>query len=271
MLKVAMSAPLSVLAFEYVPTLDDEGAGVKSVRQDARTAVSTRTAPRPTAAGGGAQVRDLSFFTVWHRTCHGMASMDDARGDHRSQEGGEMVTRKTVGVVVAGLGLVLSSALVSGAVAVPRTSGPVAARPAAAPWARHLAVMDAALAAGNVTAAHAAWLEAYGAALGSRRWDGFADAGDAALRLGRASGAPEAGVPRARDLYLSALFRARDTGSLDGVLRVAAAFGSLGDRDVTAEAIRMADRLAARGATPDQRARLAAVTADRPITIPADI
>ena len=78
-------------------------------------------------------------------------------------------------------------------------------------------------------------------------------------------------MPRARELYLSALFRARDTGSLDGVLRVAGAFNTLGDRDVTTHAVRMADRLAARGATPNQRAQLAAMSADRPITIPADI
>lgn len=185
-----------------------------------------------------------------------------------------MVTRKAVGAVVASLGLVFSSALVSGAVS--RGADPEAPRHEMAKatvtlWAIHLAAMDEALRVGDVHAAQMAWREAYGAALGSRRWEGFADAGDAALRLGRASGSPSAGVPRARDLYLSALFRARDTGSLDGVLRVAASFSTLGDRDVTTQAVRMADRLAARGATPAQRARLAAVTADRPITIPADI
>jgi len=203
--------------------------------------------------------------------CPAIALVDNGRGDHRSPEGGEMATRKAVGAVVAGLGLVLSSVLVSGGIAVARGSDPSAPRQAVAPWAGHLAKMDAALAAGDVATAQAEWREAYGAALGSRRWDGFADAGDAALRLGRASGSPWAGVPRARDLYLSALFRARDTGSLDGVLRVAAAFNTLGDRDVTTQAVRMADRLAARGATPNQRAQLAAMSADRPITIPADI
>jgi len=203
--------------------------------------------------------------------CEVTALVDDDRGDQRSREGGEMATRKTVGAVVAGLGLVLSGVLVSGSVAVARGADPTAPRQTVAPWAGHLAKMDAALAAGDVAKAQTEWREAYGAALGSRRWDGFADAGDAALRLGRASGAPWAGVPRARDLYLSALFRARDTGSLDGVLRIATAFSTLGDRDVTTQAVRMADRLAARGATPNQRAQLAAMSADRPITIPADI
>jgi len=181
-----------------------------------------------------------------------------------------MASRKTVGAVVAGLGLVLASTLGSG-IAVARGTDPSSPRHAVAPWTGHLAAMDEALRAGDVSAAQRAWHEAYGAALGSRRWEGFADTGDAALRLGRASGWPRAGVPRARDLYLSALFRARDTGSLDGVLRVAASFNALGDRDVTVHAARMAHNLAARGVTPSQRAQLAAVTGDRPITIPADI
>ncbi len=179
-----------------------------------------------------------------------------------------MATRKTVGAVVAGL--VLSSVLASGGVEVARGADPSAPRQVIAPWAGHLATMDVALATGDVVTAQAAWREAYGLALGTRRWDGCADAADAALRLGRASGSPQAGVPRARDLYLSALFRARDTGSLDGVLRVASSFNTLGDREVATQAVRMADRLAAKGATPSQRAQLAAV-ADRPITIPADI
>jgi hypothetical protein len=189
---------------------------------------------------------------------------------HKSQEGGVMASRKTVGAAVAGLGLVLSSVLGGGSIAVARGADPTAPREAT-PWVARLAAMDDAIRAGDVTGAEKAWHEAYGAALGSRRWDGFADAADAALRLGQASGAPFAGVPRARELYLLALFRARDAGSLDGVLRVAGSFKSLGDRDVTAQAGRMADRLAARGATPSQRAQLAAVTPDRPITIPADI
>jgi hypothetical protein len=182
-----------------------------------------------------------------------------------------MMSRKTVGVMVGGVGLVVSGTLVSGAVGAPRGAGAALSSHGAAPWIGHLATMDAALHRGDVVAAHKAWHEAYGAALGSRRWDGFADLADASLRMGRASASPNAGVPRARDLYLCALFRARDAGSLDGVLRVAASFSSLGDRDVMVQAVRMADRLAAKAATPSQRAQLAAVTADRPITIPAEI
>jgi hypothetical protein len=107
-----------------------------------------------------------------------------------------------------------------------------------------LAAVDAALAAGDVPAAIRAWHAAYGATIGSRRWEGFADAGDAYLRIARASGSPVGGISRARDLYLSALFRASGAGSLDGVLRIASAFAELGEDEVVANALRIARRLA---------------------------
>ncbi|HXD96499.1 MAG TPA: hypothetical protein VN646_08155 [Candidatus Acidoferrum sp.] len=175
-----------------------------------------------------------------------------------------MVTGRRIGAMVGGLGLMLSTALVSGAVSQPGVGGSPTPRGGAAPWAAHLAAVDTALAAGDMPRALSAWHAAYGAALGSRRWDGFADAGDAYLRIGRASGAPAGAVPRARDLYLSALFRARDAGSLDGVLRIAAAFESFGDRDVTVQAVRMARRLAGPHPAPSVRDRLAALERERP-------
>jgi hypothetical protein len=176
-----------------------------------------------------------------------------------------MVTGKTVGAVVGGLGIVLWSALMGGAMDISRGIGPTV-RGGAAPWATHLAMVEATLARGDVSATRSAWRAAYGAALGSRRWDGFADVGDAYLRIGRASGAPASTVPRARDLYLSALFRARDAGSLDGVLRLAAAFDSLGDREVAVQALRMARRLAGSHPVPSVRDRLAALESERPAT-----
>jgi hypothetical protein len=116
--------------------------------------------------------------------------------------------------------------------------------------------VDAALAAGDVPGALRAWHEAYGAALGGRRWEGFAEAGDAYLRIARASGSPAGGISRARDLYLSALFRASGAGSLDGVLRMASAFVELGDDDVVTHSLRIARRLAGANPDPDVRARL---------------
>ena len=175
-----------------------------------------------------------------------------------------MVTGRTVGAVVGGLGLVLAGALMSHAGSAPRALESPAVRGVAAPWTVHLATVDATLAVGDVPGALSAWHEAYGAALGSRRWEGFADAGDAYLRIGRASSAPASAVPRARDLYLSALFRARDAGSLDGVLRIAAAFATLGDHDVTAQALRMARRLSGPHPAPPLRGRLADLESKSP-------
>ncbi len=50
--------------------------------------------------------------------------------------------------------------------------------------------VDDALAKNAVGAAGRAWHTAYGAALGSRRWEDMVEVGDAALRLGEAGGAP---------------------------------------------------------------------------------
>lgn len=105
--------------------------------------------------------------------------------------------------------------------------------------------VDDALAKGDLTAAERAWQDAYTAALGSRRWEGMLEAGDAARRIGEASGSGKAADARARQAYLTALWRARRAGSLDGVLRAAEAFSALGDREVVAQCLRIAERLAA--------------------------
>lgn len=153
-----------------------------------------------------------------------------------------MVTRRTVGAVLGGVGLVLSTALMSIAVTPPRLQAPPPLAGDVAPWSAHLRAVDVALEREDIPAAVEAWQSAYGAALGSRRWEGFADAADAWLRIARAGGRAD-GVPRARELYLTALFRARDAGSREGVLRAAAAFDALGDREVVTQAHRMASHL----------------------------
>jgi hypothetical protein len=128
-----------------------------------------------------------------------------------------------------------------------------------------LTAVDAALASGDVAAALRAWHEAYGAMMGSRRWEGFADAGDAYLRITRASGSPPGGLSRARDLYLSALFRASGSGSLDGVLRLASAFVELGDDEVVTHSLRIARRLAGGTVDPELRDLLATLEVARPL------
>jgi hypothetical protein len=101
-----------------------------------------------------------------------------------------------------------------------------------------------------VTARH----EAYRAAIASRRWGEFLAAGDAILRLGDMTQSRSTAEPEARQLYLSALFRARGQESLDGVLLATEALARLGDRDVVEKGLHMARDLA--GSDPEAQARV---------------
>jgi hypothetical protein len=125
-------------------------------------------------------------------------------------------------------------------------------------WQPHLAKVDAALARGDVAGAAMLWREAYAAALASRHWEGLVEVGDTYRRLGELGGFRPAATAKARQAYLAAFFRARQEGSLAGVLRVAEAFAELGDREVVARCIRVAEALAAqaRDATGRERVRV---------------
>jgi len=107
-------------------------------------------------------------------------------------------------------------------------------------WTAPLQRMDEALAARDIRLAERAWHEAYGQALGSRRWEGMVEAGDAALRIRALAKAQRLATPTARQAYLTALVRARGQGSVDGVLRTAEAFARLGDGEVVEQALRVA-------------------------------
>lgn len=120
------------------------------------------------------------------------------------------------------------------------------AGPASMDWAAHLQTMDEAIGHGDFAAARVAWREAYVAAHVSREWPGMIAVGEAALRLGRATSESSIAERRARRVYLTALFRARRQGSLDGVLAAGEAFGRLGDREVVQQALKVATELAAR-------------------------
>ena len=105
--------------------------------------------------------------------------------------------------------------------------------------AERLADMDAAIARQDQTRAVSAWRDAYGLALGARRWDALADVGDAALRLdalvGRPHGYPSGFRAEARQAYLRAVFQARAQHAPEGIERVADAFAALGDRDMATQ------------------------------------
>jgi hypothetical protein len=119
-------------------------------------------------------------------------------------------------------------------------------------------LVDEALAEKNVSAAVRAWHRAYVAALASRHREGLIDAGDAYLRIGQLSTSRRLAEAKARSLYLSALFRARQQESLDGVLRAAEAFAALGDTEAVEQCLRVADQVAARNADRDGPARVKA-------------
>ena len=112
-----------------------------------------------------------------------------------------------------------------------------------APWTTHLETMDTAITASNASAAVLAWRHAYAAALDQPGWRGLVDVAGAALRIGVIPGFRKAAESRARESYWTALFRARRQGSLNGVLDAAEAFGTLGDRVMVEQCIRIAERL----------------------------
>lgn len=84
------------------------------------------------------------------------------------------------------------------------------------------------------------------------------EVGDAYLRIGKVVGSPKVAEAKARRAYLSALFRARAQRSLDGVLRVAGAFDGLGDQEVVAQCVRIAEGLAEQARDPRAQDRVRA-------------
>ncbi|MBI4240385.1 MAG: hypothetical protein HY613_01605, partial [Candidatus Rokubacteria bacterium] len=88
---------------------------------------------------------------------------------------------------------------------------------------------------------------------------GMVEVGDGYVRLGQLSEIPRASVEaKVHRIYFSALFRARQQGSLDGVLRTAEAFAAIGDHDGVEQAARIAEALAAQGSDAQAKNRVRA-------------
>ena len=143
-----------------------------------------------------------------------------------------------LGALVAGLALVV--------LGVPGPSPDAIGRApeVSSAWGPSLQAMRTALESGDVRTANTAWLRAYGEAQRARSWEAFLAVGEASLALGTAPGSPIDARARARQLFLAALFRARDAQSLDGVLAASSAFAVLGDHEIVEQGIRMGRRLA---------------------------
>ena len=190
---------------------------------------------------------------------HGLMTSEEAMTESWS-------TRWYTPLVVLGVAalvlMVLALAIVEVLVAeAPSVVGPES-------WTTPLERADEALRDGDVRQALAWWREARSVALRSQQWEGLVEVGDASRRLGARAGFRRDGDAQARDAYMTALERARRQHSLDGVLRVAAAFGELGEREVVVHAVRIAEHQAADD--PRARERVRAV-ADRLMTHPLEV
>jgi hypothetical protein len=126
-------------------------------------------------------------------------------------------------------------------------------------WSTHIEAMERALARRDFAAAEAAWREAHGAAVRTRAWRPLVEVGEAAVRIGHASGHSRSAAARARDLYMAALARARADRSVEGVLHVAESFEALGDHAIVEQCLIIAERMGASRYAEDS-ARLKALS-----------
>jgi hypothetical protein len=136
-------------------------------------------------------------------------------------------------------------------------------------WRSHVAVVDRAIDEDDVPQALRAWGDAYGAAVGSRRWQAMLTVGQASLRIGRAAGTLRGYEDKARHCYLAALFRARQQQSTEGAFRVAEAFADLGDVEVASRATHVAETLVRRDPGTDPSAAPLARRAHEPAAPPS--
>jgi hypothetical protein len=117
-------------------------------------------------------------------------------------------------------------------------------------WQARLLWVEQAMADGDYVRAELLWRDAYAAALKSRHWEGMVAVADTYRALGARAGFPAPAVAKARQAYLTALFRARSEGSLAGVLITADRFAELGDREVVEQCVRVAKKVAAQSRDP---------------------
>ena len=110
-------------------------------------------------------------------------------------------------------------------------------------WTQRVALVDEALARGDLSHATHEWRDAYGAALRSRRWDALVEVGDRAVRIAEVAGGSTHFRAEARQAYLTALFQARAQRAVEGMHRAAAAFERLGDSEMAQGARRLAGNL----------------------------
>jgi hypothetical protein len=110
---------------------------------------------------------------------------------------------------------------------------------------QYIQAMDDALARGDFYAADMARQTAYLMALGSGHWEAMAAVGDAYARFLGYPGASPTLRSEAGRIYHSALVRAGQEGSIEGLLRVSEALAALGETRGAREGLAMASAMAA--------------------------
>jgi hypothetical protein len=110
-------------------------------------------------------------------------------------------------------------------------------------WAELIGRVDAAVASGEASAMLRTWQAASVAALLDREWSSMLAVGDAAVRIGRATGLRYAFGAKARQAYQVALYRAHRVASPDGVFAAAEGFAELGDHETVEQCLIIAIRL----------------------------
>ena len=110
-------------------------------------------------------------------------------------------------------------------------------------WAELVKKVDAAVASGEASAMLRTWQAASVAALLDREWSSMTAVGDAAIRIGRATGLRYAFGAKARQAYQVALYRAHRIASVDGVFSAAEGFAELGDHETVEQCLVIVTRL----------------------------
>ncbi|HXZ43535.1 MAG TPA: hypothetical protein VEH53_01810 [archaeon] len=154
-----------------------------------------------------------------------------------------------VTILLPGVILVLAVELpwLPGPTTLPSRSTLPTQREATPTWPEHIRRIDAALAQGALQAAESHWLVAHLEAMRSHTWEAWIAVGDAALRLGEATGLRTAHLLRARYAYGKTLLIAQEAKSQAGVLAAADAFAALGDQALADELRALARTLPAPG------------------------
>jgi hypothetical protein len=126
-------------------------------------------------------------------------------------------------------------------------------------WYASISKVDEAVTTGDPGSMLHAWQVASVASLVDRGWQSMIAVGDAAIRIGRATGLNIAFGAKARQAYHVALFRSHRASDVDGVLQAAEGFTELRDTEIVEQCLGIAARLYEAHPTPWVRQKMDAL------------